>query len=130
MSEAPFDPIHLYIRTDEKYEQIQTEMHDMALANKDMKNNLERVEKRVDFGVAVTGQKNAEELSKQSSEVALLKQTQIMQGMKITELENIIINNHKEIKRMLDPIYKGILAIFFSMLCGGAVMYALKKFGA
>src|SRR6185295_14004178 len=82
-----FDPIHLFIRTDEKYEEVRAEVHDLNIQQKDIRNNLERVEKRVDFGVAVTGNKNSEELSRHAVDIGQLKQTQELQDLTIKNLE-------------------------------------------
>lgn len=126
--EKQFDPVHLYVRTDEKYEEIRAEMHDVQIEQKDMKNTIDRVEKRVDFGVAITGQKNSEELGRQAVDIGKLKQTQELEQLKLTNLEKTLLGEIKEIKSILAPIYKGILAIFFTLVTGGAVLYAFRFF--
>lgn len=123
-----FDPIHLYIRTDEKYEEVRSEVEDMVKGHQDMKNTIERVEKRVDFGVAVTGQKNSEELGKQAVEIGKLKQTQELEQLKLINLEKTLGEKLDKISKAVDLIYRGIVGIFFTILCGGGVLYALRFF--
>lgn len=123
-----FDPIYLFIRTDEKYEEVRAEMHDMKLALKDTINTLERVEKRIDFGVAVTGNKNSDELKLHAVEIDRLKRSYELEQQKLTNVEKTLLNEIGEIKKWLIPIYKGIVAIFFTLVAGGAIIYFLKFF--
>lgn len=130
MNEASkeFDPIHLYIRTDEKYEEVRAQMHDLQIEQKDQRNNLDRVEKRVDFGVAVTGGKNAEELSKQAIVLGTLKQTVDGMNGQINHEESGIFKQIKELKELVSNLYRGILTIFFSTVIAGIIIYAIKFF--
>lgn len=123
-----FDPIHLYVRTDEKYEEVRAEMHDLHIELKDLKNNHDRVEKRVDFGVAVTGQKNAEELGRQAVVIGTITQTVDGIDAQINHEETGIFKQIKEIKELVSNLYRGILTIFFSTIIAGIIIYALKKF--
>jgi hypothetical protein len=126
--EKKWDATYLYVRTDEKYEEVKAEVHDMKLEQKDLKNSLERIEKRVDFGVAITGNKNTEELGKHAVDIGQLKQTQELHALKLTDLEKSLGDKLEHIDKSVDLIYKGIVTIFFTLVIGGIVIYALKFF--
>ena len=128
MSDDKFDLTHLVIRTDEKYEQTRAEMHDLQMGHKDLENTVERIEKRIDFGVAVTGQKNADELARQAVDIGQLKQTQALQGQKVVDLEKDLSGKLDRISESVALIYKGIVTIFFTMVIGGLILYGLKFF--
>lgn len=122
--ESKYDLTGLVIRTDEKYEENRAAIHDMELAQKDVANSLDRLEKRVDFGVAITGQKNSDELARQAVTIGEMKQT-------ISILTNPETGVFKQIKDLADAvklIYKGIVAIFFTLVISGLVVYGLKFF--
>ena len=126
--EKRFDPIHLYIRTDEKFEEVRAEVHDVKLDQKDLRNSIDRIEKRVDFGVSVTGQKNSSEIGLQAVEIGKLKQTQEIQDLKLETIEATLNDKLDKVIKAVDLIYKGIVGIFFTLICGGGVLYALKFF--
>lgn len=123
-----FDPIHLFVRTDEKYEEVRAEVHDIHVEQKELKSNQDRIEKRIDFGVAVTGQKNSDELARQAVDISRLQQTQGLQELKVSELEKTLNDKLDRIGKSVDLIYKGIVTIFFTLVVGGIVVYALKFF--
>src|SRR5688572_21492731 len=120
--------VHLVVRTDEKYEAIRAVQHDLSLEQKDIRNNLDRLEKRLDFGVAVTGQKNAEELGRQAVELGKIKQTQELEQMKLGTVDKALTEKLDKISKAVDNIYRGILTIFFSTAVAGIILYGLKFF--
>lgn len=124
----PIDPIYLFIRTDEKYEEVRAELHDVRKEQTEQRNTIDRIEKRMDFGVAVTGQKNADELKAHAVTLDRLVRTQELEQQRLTGVEKALLHEIGEIKKWLIPIYKGIVAIFFTLVAGGAIIYFLKFF--
>jgi hypothetical protein len=119
-----WDPIYLYTRTDEKYEEVNAAVHDMDLKQVEIIKRVERLEDRVDKGVSQTGQMNSAKLADHAVELGKL----IQATTKLESTNETIFSEIKEIKAAVALIYKGIVGIFFTVLCGGGVLYALKVF--
>ena len=123
-----FDAFYLFIRTDEKYEEISAQMHDVKIDLENLKNSQDKMEGRVNMGVAVTGQNNSRTISEHAVEIGkLIQKVSDLDGF-INHPETGLFKQNKEIKERLDVLYRGIVGIFFTVLCGGAVLYAVNHF--
>lgn len=123
-----FNAYHLFIRTDEKYEEVRAEMHDLLMEQTNLKNNVDRIDKRMEHGVSITGQENSRKISEHAVDIGKLKQTQELMELTITNLDKTVNDKLDKLSKAVDLIYRGILGIFFTILCGGGVLYALKFF--
>ena len=121
-----FDAFYLFVRTDEKYEEVDAEVHDMKLEVEHLKNGLEAVESRVNMGVAVTGQNNSKAIADHLVRIATLDQRLSLVETTMKDFIEEERGSRKEIKEAVAVLYKGIVGIFFTLLCGGGVLYALK----
>lgn len=124
--EKNFDAHYLFIRTDEKYEEVRAEMHDIQIEQKEQKNNIERIDNRVNLGIAVTGNKNADDIKTHAVLIAKIQQTQELEQQKLGSLDKDVNEKLDKISKSVDALYRGILTIFFSTVVAGIIMYALK----
>ena len=66
------DPGYLYLRTDEKYEEVSAQMHDIQITITNVKTAHDDLKGRVNDGVSVRGKENAAAIAVQETKLAVL----------------------------------------------------------
>lgn len=121
------DIIDLYIHNDKKVEAVNAQLGAIREVEIELKKTLERLEQRVDHGIARTGQENKNTLNEHS-----IKLNDLAHDMK-TLGDAVRMSNEDLGKAILgvgqktDLIYKGIIAIFFTVMVAGFVGFIFKQ---
>ena len=123
---TPADAIHLFVRNDEKMDMVKTDLQDYRVQAVEMSKRMDRIDDRVDNGVAKTGQMNSAKIAEHAVELGKLIQQVGGLDEEINNQESGIFKQIREIKEAVGLIYKGIVGIFFTVIAGGAILYAMK----
>jgi chromosome segregation ATPase len=125
---AEWDPIFLYTRTDEKYEEVNAQMQDVRLAQQMQQGSITKLEERIDNAVSKGTHRNTEKITELAVKVADLNQKVERMLTQLNDPEAGLFKTLKEWKHSVDNLYRGILTVFFGAIVTGVIVYLLKNF--
>ncbi len=124
-----FDAFYLFVRTDEKYEEVRAEMHDLTLAIQDLKNGLLKNEERTEKAISFGTHKNTERIGGIEGKVGALTKSVEHMETQLNDPETGLFKVIKSWKESVDRLYTGILTVFFGTIVVSVIVYLLKNFG-
>ena len=124
-----WDPIYLYTRTDEKYEEVRAEVENLMRAVQDVKNGLEKNEQRTEKAISFGTHKNTERITEMEKELKVVVDGFARLNTQLTDPETGFFKTVKQWKDSVDRLYTGIVSVFFGTIVVSVIVYMLKNFG-
>lgn len=123
-----FDAFYLFIRTDEKYEEVQAQVHDMSIAVEQLKNTLENLESRVNQGVARTGNENKTATAEHAVRIALLDKDMNTTKDQLFNKETGLFKQFSDLRDWVSTFNRTVIVFFITSVAGALILWAVKNF--
>lgn len=127
MNEDNKNTVDLYLHVDKKVDAVSAQLGTIREVEIELKKTLERLEQRVDNGVARTGQENKTTLAEHSMTLNDMKHQMSGLGELLKGSTSELAKGIKAVGDRTDLIYKSIVAIFFSVLLAGFIGFIFKQ---
>lgn len=121
------DPVELFLHVDKKVDDTKGQLGVIREVNIELKKMLERLEQRVDHGIARTGQENKTTLSEHSIKLNDLNHHVANLSEDVRGTREALGLAIKEVGDRTNLIYKSIVGIFFVVLVGGFVGFVFRE---
>lgn len=127
MTQDPKETIDLYLHVDKKVDMVGAQLGTIREVEIELKKTLERLEQRVDHGIARTGQENKQTLNEHSIKLNDLSHDMRSLGEAIKNTNESLGKAISEVGAKSNLIYKGIVGIFFTVILAGFVGFVFKQ---
>jgi hypothetical protein len=123
-----YRPVYLFLRADERAQSIEAELHDTGLKIQSIENNLNNMDKRINLGIAITGQNNQKTLSEMITRVTLLEKENGELEKKLFDKDTGLLKQFENINNWINMINKTMAGFFIMGVFGALILWALSHF--
>jgi predicted nucleic acid-binding Zn-ribbon protein len=123
----PVDPVYLFIRTDEKYEEVRNEVQEIGQRERDLQAHVAKVEERVEKSISYGTHKNTERIGDLDVRLTTAENSISQFNNQINNPETGLFAQNKEIKDLIGEIRRGFIAVVFSGLIVAIILWGIKN---